>query len=821
MTARPDDTDPLTTDDFARVEALFAEVSALGGADRESAINLALHDRPDLIKELHALLAAHDLMAADPPPPRTADTRLDVGGSVGSYRLVERIGRGGMGEVFKAERSDGAFDRFVAIKVMRSAGLDTDLLRRFRIERQILASLRHPNIVTLLDGGAAQVGPAYLVMELVNGTEIMRHCRDARLSLTARLELFRTLCAAVQYAHQHGVVHRDLKPANILIEPDGTLKVLDFGVAKLLQRTPESGETTHGVLPGPLTPNYASPEQLRGLPVTTASDVYSLGIILYELIAGKRPYETQNLTFDRVFELVVTTEPKPASAAASLAQLRGDLDAIVMKAMSKDAARRYDSAGELGSDVARFLEGQPVVARAPSTGYVLGRLAARNKTLVAVCTLALIAVLGASGVAIWQRGVARLEQARADQRFREVRQLANALIFKIHDAVEPLPGSTPVRRTIVDEALAYLERLERESGADDVTLRLEMAAAYRQIGKILGDPQRPNLGDRDAAIAQYERGRALAVAAAAATTDFEAIVSVVDADLALATLYNQKKQGELSNARTREAADVAARYAKDHPADERASKLVARANFQLAWSLPTGQAVPVWEQTLAYYESELNKAPASREAQRNVALIAKYLGSTFENLQRDDLASPHYARAVGLDEARLRATPDDLGVRFDAAISIGGLAALAERRGDLDEAARLFERSLEIRRSVVEADPKNVQARERLGYALFRSGHIQSRRGDLVTGRQQLGDAVQLLSRLLQTTNDRSTQRILAEAYLFLGDTERSLHDRAAACRAFRHADRHFRDSGPERQGNDLELIAKAAKEVAACRSSN
>ena len=261
------------------------------------------------------------------------------------------------------------------------------------------------------------------------------------------------------------------------------------------------------------------------------------------------------------------------------------------------------------------------------TGYVLGRLAARNKTLVAVCTLALSPSSARPAVAIWQRGVARQEQARADQRFREVRQLANALIFKIHDAVAPLPGSTPVRRTIVDEALAYLERLERESGADDVTLRLEMAAAYRKIGAILGDPQRPNLGDRDAAIAQYERGRALAVAAAAATSHFDAVISIVDADLALATLYNQKKQGELSNARTREAADVATRYAKDHPADERGSQLVARANFQLAWSLPSEQAVPVWEQTLAYYENELKKAPASPQAQRNVALIAKYLGS--------------------------------------------------------------------------------------------------------------------------------------------------------------------------------------------------
>jgi tRNA A-37 threonylcarbamoyl transferase component Bud32/tetratricopeptide (TPR) repeat protein len=820
MTARPDDSRPLTTHDFSRVEALFDEVSALNAADRESAIGSSLRDRPDLLNELHGLLAAHDALAAAAPSPEPADGRLDIGGSVGPYRLVERIGRGGMGEVFKAQRSDGAFDRYVAIKVMRSTGLDTDLVRRFRIERQILASLRHPNIVTLLDGGAAQVGPAYLVMELVNGTEIMRHCRDARLSLTARLELFRTLCAAVQYAHQHGVVHRDLKPANILIEPDGTLKVLDFGVAKLLQRTPESGETTHGVLPGPLTPNYASPEQLRGLPVTTASDVYSLGILLYELIADKRPYETKDLAFDRVLELVVTTDPKPASAAASHRHLRGDLDAIVMKAMSKDAARRYDSAGELGSDVARFLEGQPVVARAPSTGYIVGRLAARNKKLVVVCTLALIAVLGASGVAIWQRGVARQEQARADQRFREVRQLTNALIFKIHDAVAPLPGSTPVRRTIVDEALAYLERLERESGADDVTLRLELAAAYRKIGAILGDPQRPNLGDRDAAIAQYERGRALAVTAPAATSHFDAVISIVDADLALATLYNQKKQGELSNTKTREAVDVATRYAKDHPADERASKLVARANFQLAWSLPAEQAVPVWEQTLAYYENELKKAPASPEAQRNVALIAKYLGGTFENLQRHDLATPQYARAVELDEARLRAAPDSLDVRLDAAISIGGLAAVAAARDDLDEAARLFERSLAIRRSVVDADPKNVQARERLGYALFRSGQIQSRRGDLATGRQQLVDAVQLLSQLLQTTKDRSTQKILADAYLYLGETERSLHSRAA-CEAFRQADRHYRDSVFERTVNDDEHIAKAAREVTACRHSN
>ena len=225
---------------------------------------------------------------------------------------------------------------------------------------------------------------------------------------------------------------------------------------------------------------------------------------------------------------------------------------------------------------------------------------------------------------------------------------------------------------------------------------------------------------------------------------------------------------------TREAADVAARYAKDHPADEPASKLVARANFQLAWSLPAEQAVPVWEQTLAYYENELKKAPGICQAQRNVALIAKYLGGTFENLRLHDRAAPHYARAVELDEARLRATPDDRDVRLDAAISISGLAALAESRGDLDEAARLFERSLAIRRSVVDADPKDVQARERLGYALFRSGKIQPPARRTATGRRQLMDAVQLLSQLLRRPRIAPRRRFSPRRICISAETERS-----------------------------------------------
>ena len=417
---------------------------------------------------------------------------------LGAYRVVERIGEGGMGEIFLAERSDGLFAQQVAIKVTRSFLASSNLVRRFQVERQILASLTHPNIVTLVDGGATAAGQAYLVMEHVEGgAPLTDYVRTRGLPLAERLRLFAAVCDAVHYAHRHAVVHRDLKPDNVLVGADGVPKVVDFGIAKLLDHPAVTGATTKGVLPGPLTPNYASPEQLRGLPVTTAADVYALGVILDELVSGVRPYETQDLTLDRVLDLVLhATPPRPSEARPgvsppyALARLRGDLDAIVGKAMSKEPADRYSSASELAEDVTRFLNGDPVVARAPSTAYLLRRLAARNKVAVGVMVLVTAAILSVGAIAAWQRQVALDAQGHAEQRFHEVRQLANTLIFKIHDAVVPLPGSTPVRRTIVDEGLRYLERLEREA-ADDVALRVELAAGYRRLAASSGTRPSP------------------------------------------------------------------------------------------------------------------------------------------------------------------------------------------------------------------------------------------------------------------------------------------------------------------------------------------
>ena len=282
-----------------------------------------------------------------------------------------------MGVVYRAERVDGAFTQRVAVKLIDAPLRSPDTLRRFRAERQILATLNHPHIVTLLDGGVTDDGRAYLVMECVDGVPITAHCATHRLSLEDRLALFRALCAAVQNAHQHGIVHRDLKPANILVTAEGVPKVLDFGIAKLLDRPQEVDHTMTGA-PLPLTPNYASPEQLRGLPVTTASDIYALGVLLYELVAGVRPYDTSNKAFEEILHTVVDREPRRPRAALAAKdavpydrrRLKGDLDAIVQKAMSREPERRYGSAQELSEDIDRHLGGQPILAVEASFGYV-------------------------------------------------------------------------------------------------------------------------------------------------------------------------------------------------------------------------------------------------------------------------------------------------------------------------------------------------------------------------------------------------------------------------------------------------------------------
>ena len=351
---------------------------------------------------------------------------------VGPYRLIREIGSGGMGTVFLAVRNDDAFQRRVAIKVLRR-GMDTDaIVRRFRHERQILASLQHPYIAGLLDGGSTSDGLPYFAMEYVQGQNISDFCEARKLDTTARLELFRKVCAAVQYAHQNLIIHRDIKPANVLVTSDGTPKLLDFGIAKLLN--PEVGGQTLAPTAAGLqlmTPDYASPEQVRGETVTTATDVYSLGVLLYELLTGRRPYELTSRSLADVAHVICHAEPERPSTAVTQPvggatsphtdrlrrRLAGDLDNIALKALSKEPDRRYASVDQFSEDVRRHLAGLPVIARKDTVGYRAAKFVRRNKGVVAAGAATLIVLIAGVVGTTWQARVASRERARAEQRF--------------------------------------------------------------------------------------------------------------------------------------------------------------------------------------------------------------------------------------------------------------------------------------------------------------------------------------------------------------------------------------------------------------------
>ena len=488
-------------------ESLRHEVERLIKSDAEASSFLdtpVFEDAAGLLKEKEALSLA--------------------GQSIGPYKIIREIGHGGMGTVYLAMRSDDHYSKQVAIKLI-GRGMDTrEILSRFRHERQILANLEHPNIARLLDGGTARDGLPYFVMEYIEGQPIDQYCDAKKLPVTERLKLFRTVCAAVHYAHQNLVIHRDIKPGNILVTAEGTSKLLDFGIAKLLNT-----ELTEQTIPmtaaamRPMTPDYASPEQVRGQQITTASDIYSLGVLLYELLTGQRPYHLKSTSPQEIERIICEQEPERPSdlieeagltieAKKKRAQsdflnpklLRGDLDNIVLKAMRKEPGRRYTSAEQFSEDLRRHLEGLPVIARKDTFKYRAGKFVKRHKSGVVAAALIALALLAGVITTLWQARNASAQRARAERRFNDVRRLANSFMFEVHDAVKDLPGSTPARGLIVRRALEYLDTLAEEA-VDDPLLQSELATAYQKVGDVQGNPYYANLGDTSGALESYRK----------------------------------------------------------------------------------------------------------------------------------------------------------------------------------------------------------------------------------------------------------------------------------------------------------------------------
>ena len=430
-------------------------------------------------------------------------------GQIGPYALDRLLGRGGMGAVYLAHRTDGHYDQQVAIKMI-DLPLAGDLFReRFRMERQILAGLTHPFIARLLDGGVSEQGEMYLVMEYVEGVSIVRYCKENRLPLRDRLVLFQHVCDAVQYAHRNLVIHRDLKPDNILVTGDGTPRLLDFGTAKLVVPEPAAGELTlRGVQS--YTPQYASPEQVLGRPVTTVSDTYSLGVLLYIMLAEVPPYTLEEFTTEEIVRVICTEDvPKPSSVAVSAEPPDADLDAIVLKALRKEESERYLTVDYFSADIQTYLEGLPVAARKGSLRYSAGKFAKRNRLAIAGALALLMTLLAGVAGVLWQSRVANAERRRAEARSQQLRQLSNSLLSEIDEAVKQLPGSTPVQQLLVQRALEQLDRMSQDAG-DDKATQLDLVAAYTRLGNLQGNPYDQNIGDTAGALVSLDKASTIA-----------------------------------------------------------------------------------------------------------------------------------------------------------------------------------------------------------------------------------------------------------------------------------------------------------------------
>jgi tetratricopeptide (TPR) repeat protein len=483
-----------------RLRELFEQAAELAPQERERFVQQSCGHDTTMSRELRELLAADSAAIDDGfwnysafhhEVVEESAANSAIGEIIGHYRLVEVIGKGGMGSVYRGERTDDAFEKSVAVKLIDSGFYSPDLIAHFRSERQILANLEHPNIARLLDGGARPDGAPYLIMEFVEGISPYDYCNRHYLNIPQRLQIFRQVCSAVHYAHQNMVIHRDLKPGNILVTADGTPKLLDFGIAKVLKPSPSAkGEalTQPGMLK--MTARYASPEQIRGESVTSASDVYSLGVILYELLTGHSAYGDPDRPAHQIMTAVCDEEPPRPSTSSP--KLRGDLDRIILRALKKLPGERYASVDQFSEDIQRHLEGLPVLARGDAPLYLAAKFIRRYRVIVAAAALVLCSLI----VGLVEVTLAR---ARADRRFNEVRQLAHSVMFDYADAIDRLPGSTPVRARLVKDALTYLDSLSKE--ADTPELKREIVDAYVRVSDVQGNEYENNLGDPAAALA--------------------------------------------------------------------------------------------------------------------------------------------------------------------------------------------------------------------------------------------------------------------------------------------------------------------------------
>jgi len=788
-------------DRWQRVKEIFSDALDKPAADRPAYLDAACGDDAGLRAEVDSLLGAHDTTGdfIEKPaaqralgiPPEVGPVSW-IGRRVGDYRLVEEVGRGGMSEVYKAVRDDDEYHKEVAVKVLRR-GYDTKaLLKRFKIEVQILATLDHPNIARLLDAGSTPEGLPYLVMDYIQGRPIDDYCSFHRLGVRGRLDLFRQLCSAVQYVHQHLMVHGDLKCSNVLVSDKGTVKLLDFGIARLLNPTPSlaADHKLTGVLA--LTPEFASPEQIRGGPITTSSDVYSLGVVLYRLLTGVLPHRARGsgpseFSFDLATQIVEQDALTPSVTAKAhengetlgfARQLRGDLDNVLLMALERNPAKRYSSVERFDDDIRRHIEGFPVAARSASYVYQLTKFVGRHKAGITAIMLLVVTLVGGIFSTTRQARIAEIERERAERHFDEVRKLANVFMFDVHGAIADLPGSTPARQMLVENSLTYLEALAAESDAEP-TLQRELASAYEKVGDVQGGFRNANLGDVAGAISSHRKALAMRQALVArAPQDRELRRELLRSYGKLSEILGGDGDfdGAVENARQ------AARLAQQLVAATDAT-VEDRRNFGTAYlSLGTqlvrmdqvGDGLLFMKQGAAVLEALVADEPRDVVTRRNLALTYGRIAETLLDTT-DRYAEAYQLQERGFEMVEGLAKEDPRSSRISkiSGYALMGMGEALARLGRPREALQKQLQAVELLRATFDADPRNEVARYDTAYALGEASDTDIALGDLASAERRLTDALAILSRAANIAdlelND--TKVLLGMNYFRLGRT--------------------------------------------------
>ena len=832
---------PLTPESWRRVELIFHAALEIPESGRAEFLASACAGDAALLSESQNLLAAFEHEKHFKPPVGAIKAQGRLGETVGGYILEAELGQGGMGSVYLSRRADGEFDWQVALKVVSSHLRTRFFTERFRAERQILADLNHPNITRLLDGGVDITGDPYLVMEYVDGQALTRYCDERLLTIPERIRLFLDVCSAVEYAHRNLVVHRDLKPGNVLVTKEGVPKLLDFGTAKLLlSDLSESASTGFGAM----TPRYASPEQLRGEPVSTSMDVYALGVMLYELAVGAWPFGDPNSQIAGLERVVRDVNPAPlrslitdevaklrsTSKARLVRLLDGDLRNVIVKAIESDPRRRYTSVEQLSADLHRYVAGQPVLAHEPTWIYRGARFVQRHRWRVAVGAVLCVA-LGLSALVTLQ------QYGRGQRRMVQVRDLSQSYLTDILREVQKLPGSMKACLLIVDRARKNLDQLAPEA-PHDPELRRALATAYLELGDIQGKPFTVSIGDTVGALESYRKAETMA--SQAAPKDWDMLAVQVEARVLTAVIEIRSGQYAQAMSLLNATLDPAGRLWKDAPRDlqfngKPAAALYAETNLRLGHAMLNSAAtVPEIRAALDQFRRTIaiaEQIQAVHPGMDDVAGIAsQYAGFALEGLgrwtgDRSYLAQGAAAHRRSAESAcrAFQKEPTQPAERR-CGDALGELSWAMRQAAVGDSGVQAGWESLAKMEPVAKAEPDSVEAQSDLANAYFHLGSAENAAGKFSEAIGHLRTAESVLRSVRRTTPNDSLeilkllsdiQREIGVALLQTGSPGRAVDEFSESISNFR-ANSHQ----PDWKLNELNQLLSRARALQAASTT-